>query len=283
MLLTSNKSIEDLVCVGLQQGALDKVVLIDRIKKMRPRTTKQGVYVALRNLESNEVVVIHNKKVSLDVRWLKQMNNFFTTAEQSYTGGDFLRGDFLSLKDGEKISYLFSSASETDKFWGHALVVLAESAIPKEEPVYIYNPHEWFLIAREKSEKESFSIITRKRKLLLTVGSRTPLDRAVAKEFDQGSSKYHMMDRPVFPKENYYLNIVGDFMIEVRIDPNTARLIGSIYNSTEKLDEEVKTELIKIVSSKGRSRLTIRRDSKKATELKKVLRKNFHFPVAVKV
>lgn len=278
MILTQNKSIEDLVCVELQHGPLDKVVLIERIKKHRSRTTKQGVYVALRNLENKEVVVVHNKKVSLDVRWLKQMNKFFAVAEQNYTDADFLRGDFLNLKDGEKIAYSFSSASETDKFWGHALVVLAESAIPKEEPVYIYNPHEWFLIAREKSEKESFSIITKRRRLLVTVGSKTPLDRVMSKEFDRDMSQYYMLEHPLFLKNNYYLNIVGDFMIEVKIDATIARRIETFYKEVEKLDDGAINELIKIVGSKGKSRLAILRDAKKAEKLKKTLGKNFYYP-----
>lgn len=279
MLLSKNKSIEDLVCTELQHGPLDKVTLIERIKKERPKTTKQGVYNVLRSLRNDDVVVIHSKKVSFNVKWLKQMDKFFTTAEQYYTDTDFVRGSFINLKDKEKITYSFSNASETDKFWGHALIILAESFIPNNEPVYIYNPHEWFLIARKNSERECFSLITKRRRLLVTVGGKTYLDSEVSKEFDHNMSQYHMLSNPMFSKNNYYFNIIGDFIIEVYIDKIISRLIENFYSKTENLNDEKVKELINIVENKGKSRLIISRDFKKADKLKKSLRKNFYIPI----
>lgn len=278
MLFGKEKSLESLICFLLQQGAIDTASLIREIQEQRPGTTKQGVYAALRHLRREEVVVLHNKKVSFNVRWLKRAEEFFAVAEQHYVEGDFGRDNFLNLKDGERISYFYSSPTETDKFWGHALVVLGESSISAEEPAYLYNPHEWFLIARRESERECFDIITKKRRLLLTASEKTPLDRAVATEFDGDRGQYHMLDAPLFAKNNYYFNIVGDFIIEVWIDPAIATQIESLYRRTEKLSDTTQQELAKIVAGKGRSRLTISRNAKKAERLKKMLRKNFYIP-----
>ena len=276
MLLINNSSIEDLVCAELQRGPIESTLLIEQIKKLRPNTTKQGVYAVLRQLRNAEVIVIHNKKVSFNVRWLKQVDQFFAVAAQNYTEGDLARDNFLNLKDGEKISYSFNSPTETDAFWGHALIVLAESNIPVSEPVYLYNPHEWFLIARQESERECIAIITKQRRFLLTAGSRTPLDKAVHKEFDDNMSQYEMLERSLFKKNNYYVNIVGDFLIEARIDLLIASQIDTLYRQTEKLDDGVVIKLKKIVGGKGRSKLSISRNSTKAEKIKKLLRKSFH-------
>jgi len=282
MLLGKENSIESLICTLLQQGAIDTASLIAEIRELRPKTTKQGVYAALRQLRREEIVVLHNKKASFNVRWLKQMDQFIKSAEQNYIESDFGRDNFLNLKDGEKISYFFSNPIDTDNFWGHALVILGESSVPSSEPAYLYNPHEWFLIARRESERECFDIITKKRRLLLTSGAKTPLDRAVAIEFDGDRGQYHMLDTPLFPKNNYYLNIVGDFIIEVWIDSSIAAQIESLYRETEKLGDDTAEKLIRIVAGRGRSKLAISRNAKKAERLKKMLRKNFYIPVIKK-
>lgn len=283
MLFGKEKSLENLICTLLQQGAVATTSLIEQIRDERPGTTKQGVYAALRQLRREEIVVLHNKKASFNIRWLKQTEQFFATAEQHYVHEDFGRDNFLNLKDGEKISYFYSSAGETDKFWGHALVILGESSVPSSEPAYLYNPHEWFLIARRESERECFDIITKKRRLLVTVGSNTQLDRAVAREFDGDRSQYHMLDAPLFEKNNYYFNIVGDFMIEVWINPTIAVQVDGIYNKSEKLDILTEQELTKVIVSRSRSKLMISRNAKKAERLKKLLRKNFYIPAQTKI
>lgn len=282
MLFTTDASIENLICTLLQQGPIETVSLIARIQEVRPKTTKQGVYAALRHLRREEVVVMHHKKASFNVRWLKQAEQFLAIAEQHYVAEDLGRDNFLNLQDGEKIAYFFSSPAETDKFWGHALILLGESSVPGDEPAYLYNPHEWFFIARRESERECFDIITKKRRLLLTASSRLPLDRAVANEFDGDRSQYHMLERPFFPKNNYYVNIVGDFIIEVWLDPGIAARVESLYRGTEKVDADTAGELLEIVSGKGRSKLAISRNAKKAERLKKLLRKNFYIPAAVR-
>ncbi len=279
MIFSKEGSIESLVCSLLQHGPVDTAALIPQIQEQRPKTTKQGVYAALRQLRKEEVVVMHHKKVSFNVRWLKQVGQFFVIAEQHYVAEDLGRDNFLNLRDGEKIAYFFSSPTETDKFWGHALILLGESSVPESEPAYLYNPHEWFLIARKESERECIAIIAKKRRFLLTAGANTPLDRAVADEFDGNLSQYHMLERPLFSKSNYYVNIVGDFLIEVWIDPDIAARIEAVYNGDEKNPEVVREKLIAIVGGKGRSRLQVSRNAKKAERLKWLLKKNFYIPV----
>ena len=158
------------------------------------------------------------------------------------------------------------------------MVLLSETLPNLNEPVYLYNPHEWFLLARRESELECIKLITQKRQFLLTVGGKTPLDHSVSGDFDGNKSQYYMADSPLFPKNNYYLNTVGDFIIEVRIDPSLAEQIKQLYAQTEKDITASKEQLKIIVHGKGRSKMTISRDRNKAEKFKKVLRKYFYIP-----
>ena len=274
MLLIDN-SIEGIIFESLNNGPIGTKILIDNVRKQRGSTTKQGVYLALRNLKKQEVVVIHNKQVSFNVRWLKNMENYFALAQRHYFDENIGQNNFLNLKGGEKITYSFNDTTQTDSFWWHALYLLSEAVEDLTEPAYLYNPHEWFFIARTESEIESLKTISKKRKYLVTASGNTVLDKYVAKYFDGKTSQYYMTGKQLFQKNNYYLNIVGDFLIEATIDPTVIKIIEDFYNRTTKVTEETHNELKRLVLIKSRSKLSISRNKKKAEKLKKIFQKYF--------
>lgn len=268
-------SLESHIFNLLQHGPQEPTKLLEQIRSIRPSTTKQGLYAVLRNLKKQEILVVHNKQAEFNIRWLNHMQDFFSIAQSFYTKGSSGVGNFLNLKEGEKITYSFSTPVQTDAFWWHALYILSESS-KTNEPVYLYNPHEWFLIARRQSELESIKLISSKKQFLLTAGGKTSLDKYVAGDFDGEKSQYFMADKFLFPKNSYYLNIVDDFLIEVWIDKNTALKIEKLYLAATGFNKEVEQQLKEIVSLKGKTKLTISRSSKKAAKLKKLFKKHFY-------
>jgi hypothetical protein len=136
--------------------------LLKQIQAERAGTTKQALYQILRKLKVDEVVIMRSKQVSLSHIWINKMADYFISAQRAYTAHETPSEDFLGLADGEKISYTFKSPAHTDMFWGHAFGILAE--VTGGEPLYIYNPHEWFILAREESEKNLFNELKEKKK-----------------------------------------------------------------------------------------------------------------------
>jgi hypothetical protein len=147
--------------------------------------------------------------------------------------------------------------------------------MPKGEPIYLYNPHQWFLLARTESET-----------LLLKQGEdeghpwyqyiahKTPLDD-FTKSFFKKPNLAHTQAKHYF-KENYYVNIFGDFLIEVVLDPKTEQAIDNFYQTHTQWNIQAQDEITKIVSHiKGRNKLTISRNAKKSGKIKKMLGKYF--------
>ncbi|MDB5259969.1 MAG: hypothetical protein JWN37_200 [Candidatus Nomurabacteria bacterium] len=277
MLLLSH-TVEDYICEALKEGPISTISLIEKIKANKPGITKQAVYLALRKLKQAEVIVIHNKKVSFNIRWLKNMNDFLRVSEMRHSLGDVSKDNFLNLSDGEKITYSFNNAHETDAFWWQALYMISEMVSKEAGPIYLYNPHEWFLFARRESELELLRIIAVKRRLLILSTHKTPLDLAVAKDFDGNRTQYYMHDKPLFPKNNYYYNVMGDFIIEVYIARQVIDAIEEIYSSSLSVNEEVIEKLKKTINIKGKTLLSISRNKKKAEKLKKEFYKHFYIP-----
>ncbi len=248
--------------------------LIEDLKVKRSGTTKQGVYAALRLLRKAEVVVLHKGQVSLNIRWLNSTAEYFTRAQYFYLQDAGKSGHFLNLKQGEKIRYFFQSPAVTDAFCIHVIYLLIDLT---GADFFGYNPHDWFLIGRRQSERDMMDYVVKKGRLyLMTVAGQSFLDKFVAGEFNGNQTQYYMSDKVLFEKNNYYLNIIGDFLIEVLIDQRSADNIGRLYGNTSSFSEDVTKQLKGIVESQGRSRLTITRNLKKADRLRRSLAKHFY-------
>ncbi len=273
--MLDSKKLNQYILEQLKYGPRVIVKLIEDIKKARAYTTKQGVYAALRELKKQEAVVTHHKQASLNLKWLNQQSAYFFTARSNYLS-DTGAGDFSQLNQGEKIAYYFMKPALTDAFWCHVIYILIERQ-KLRGPVFLYNPHCWFFVARPESERALRDYMTERRcQYLMTVYGQTPLDRYIKNEFDCSNSQYYMSPRAYFSRSNYYLNVIGDFLIEVWINPVIAQKIENLYQETKAVDGMIVKALSSIINSRGRSRLVISCDKKKAKILSQRLARNFY-------
>jgi hypothetical protein len=269
------KTVEDHLLLLLQKGSLGTADLLAKMQENRPGTTKQALYQTLRKLKNDETVILRSKKVSLSHVWINKMANYFATVQRHYGFNDQPGEDFLMLTDGEKVSYTFATPAHTDMFWGHAFGILTDNT-KEGGAICIYNPHEWFMVARHETERVLFDEIKNEgKKLYLLCGNKDPLDAHIANEFDGEFLHYYMHAVPLFPKNNYYLNIFDDFIIEAWLDPNVGNQIDSFYKQTMSFNDSVREKLQTIVNTKGKNKITISRNSKKANKLRGIFKKYF--------
>ncbi len=268
----ANQKLEDIILDELKSGPKKMSYLVIAADKRRPGTTKQGVYATLRSLRSGEKVVTHRGFASLSNLWLSRMIDFFSIARRNYLNGKAKDESFLNLADGEKAAYFFRDPVQTDAFWSHAFTVLNDVVSP-DKPLYLYNPHEWFILARADNESEIVrAVIARGRKYAMTIGQRTPLDSLTAKKISALGAECRLASAPIFPKENYYFNIFGDFLIEAYLDKKITEAIGRFFKTNPVWNETARKTLASIVSARGRSKLVISRNARKAARLAALLR-----------
>lgn len=266
--------IEDFIVNHLKTGPITCLELVEKVQKDRPKTTKQAVYAALRSLKSQEQILVFKGTASLDITWINQMASLLETTKNNYLRNNN-RGSFLNLEDKERIKYYFNDVHKADIFWTHAYYLLLEKLRP-EEPVFLYNPHEWFLIARNENEEAVIKTTIQKgNHFLLTSGGNTFLDKHVSKYFDGDKSQYNILPKSLFKENNYYLNIFGDFIIEAWLDKAISEKVEKLYTTTTQWSENVRTKAEKILNANGRMRIVISRNKKKTEKIKKYLRKGF--------
>lgn len=274
---TQKQPIEQLVLKTLQKGTTSTTGLIEKIFTLRPTTTKQGVYRVLRKLKDEEKIVIHGKYVSLNLHWIKNMNEFFSLAQFYYLPKVANLDWFLNVREKDKIVYFFKNLNLLDSFWSHIFHMFNEVMNPKE-PIFVYNPHEWFAYARQETEQTLIKTMKEKnRQVLITVSHNAPLDKELKKKFGSDILQYNISDKKYFEKPNYYFNIFGDCIVEVFIDQNIAKQIDKFFKKTNIFDDKAREELLEIVSKNGKNKLIISRNKNKSEKFKRILSKNFYF------
>lgn len=272
-------SIENEIISQLQKRSMTAMEILAVIQKDRPKTTKQAVYLAIRNLKGEEIITTHAKLVSLSRIWVGKMADFYAVARKQYAESAVADSGFLNLEEGDRISYSFKNPITTDVFWSHTLSVLADVAA-KGEPVLIWNQHEWFFLSHLESERALFKqMLSAGKQVFVLCANQDPLDKQVSKEFDGDRSQYHTLGKQLFEKSNYYVNVVGDFVLEVWLDEKVSKKIDQFYKSHKQFTEEAMREIQKITQEEGRTKLLISRNKKKAQKIKGLFTKYFHIKI----
>lgn len=282
MNLNNKNNISSIVLNILRDGPVKISDLIVKIKEIRKGTTKQGIYKVLSKLLNDEIIVISKKVVSLNILWLDKMYEFFTLAENAYSKVSFAPGQILSLSDGDRIQYSFKTTVFADSFWNHTLLLL-NKVIDPSEPLLIYNPHWWFIMGRENSEKILMRKITSYRQFLIAVAGNKPLDKIMFKYFDNNMSQYYLIGKNLFGINNYYVNIMGDILIEVWLNKTVSRAIENIYNQYTSINNEVINKIQNVINMKNRSKIVISKNTKKLKRIKNKLEKFFYIKKIKKI
>lgn len=264
----------------LRQGPLDTSVLVQRLQRREQRVTVQGIYKALRQLRVQQIVFLHHREATLNLRWLHELESFVLLAEHAYHDASASSGHFLHLQDGDRISYAFKNPIQVDAFWNHVLYSLFE-ALPKIDRWFAYASHCWFLLGR-REEELALQRFMRKRgiKYLFTVGHTLPLDRVIKHDFDGNQAQYAMLEAPLFQERvnhlGLVLNVIGPYLVEAHYDKQTVERIELFYRTTTKMTPEKTRELEAIVALPSRIKFVITRNEQKAEKLARQFGKRFY-------
>ena len=273
MNLLKPHSIEEYIVWMLRTGEKKTTQLLNEVQLAKKKLTKQGFYLALRKLKEEEIVVVYKKRVSLSSAWILRMQDWMDTVGRQYTVGA-KSFSIISLADKESISYTFSNSRNLDTFWGHAQNLILHHTLPSD-PIFSYDSHYWIYLARESLEKKLLQeMVKLKRQFLMTVGGSTPLDKLIRADFKSDYLQYNI-DK-VFDRSDYYSTIIGDFIIEVTLDPILVNRIEELYASHTSVTKDLSQELAVLLDKKGENKLKISHNKKRAQILRKKFEKNFY-------
>ena len=283
MINLGKDNIGNLIIDLLSNGSRKAIDVIIDIKAIKPGTTKQGVYRSLRDLIKEEIVIKYSKKVMLNQIWVNQLNEFVGKVDKNYLENyreKKPKNELDRMAEGDRIIYLFKSLDSFDTFWNHIFSMIVKKT-NRVAPLYLYNPHEWTALAREKSEKYMYGWIEKnKPKTFYAIGGNSDLDRVMRKNYSSDKIEFSTGDKMGF-ENNYYLAVLENYLIETYLDKKVSEQIEKIYESENKEDAAAE-EIRKIFAEKTKSKIIVSLNHEKARKLKNKFEKIFFIPKEIK-
>jgi len=269
----------DLILSLLNKGPQITVDMRTLFKKKGYIFSKQAFYKSLRKLLDEEAVIKQGQFISLSKQWILKKEKELTEIHVGYKTGSIAQAT-LSLHEGEHISYVVDSIKRLDLLLLENLHYVAEIAKPKI--VFIWDAHEFFVLARPK-QSELFLETMKKQKTLVVVAVEKPsaLDKnyILPKMSRSDYCLFGMSCKNPFTSRTFSVNIIGSIVITVVLGSKTRDRIGRLYSQKYENAYEVDVEIAKILSLKDRHKITIQKNSELAKKLKRKISSDFVIPV----
>lgn len=266
------------IITELVTGSKNSAVLVAKVAGAHDCSV-QSVYAVLRKLREQGIVLLNKKLLTLNIVWVEEQSELLKRARDTYLestdSGTF---SIETLEEGDRVTYQFKNPVLLDEMWGHTFMLLL-NRIQKEIPIMIYNPHSWFPLVRYASEKTIFqSLFDNGFRAYFSFGGQEELDRDICKKFVEPIGHSYSTGVELGLKKEKYINVVGDYMIEVELDEAVAEAINKYFSKYKKIEHSDAKELQEIVSKRGKNKLTLSRNSHKAQRLRSRLAKDFLIP-----
>lgn len=260
------ENIESQIIDMLIKGPLSPVFVVRSIIKEKG-VTKEAVYKSLRQLLQKEHVVKSGQKISLSNQWVIKMADKWKQAEMKYIG----KSNIQMLGDKSSVVYTCKTIDQLDSLWNHAILDILYTLNPKTT-LLLYSPHYWFPCLRNTSEYTLMHTIkNRGHRWLQLAGFTKMLDKDLKKYFPLDEIEYH----PANVNEKTYINVLGEYFIEVTLDKKANNYINKWYDKYSVFSNESITELEKVLKIKGVYKLKISKNKNKISKFKKIFNKYY--------
>ena len=271
MIGSRKQTIEDIIVETLARNPyITGPDLVSFIKVKRPQTTKQAVYAALSPLLRNEIVHKRKQEYFLTNTWMRYI---YELLKPEVTSND----EIFILEDGQSISYHFPNLLSCDKYWAHIFSLLIKKAY-EPKGVMLWYPHYIFLVGRNKVEQEIIDDHAQyKNTGYYSFGGATPIDQTIKKKYTSDYLRINTGADFGF-KNNYFLNVFGDIVVEVFLTMELSEKIENWYQSNPTIVRDNVAEFRKFFEEAYPIRMKISRNKKKAQQLRKKLSRDFYIP-----
>ncbi len=262
----NKETIESYIIDILIKSPLPRLSIVRKAMKQKS-VTKEAVYKSLRLLLMREVVVKSGKNISLSNQWIINMAKKWQEAEARYIG----KTNIMMLGEKSSVVYTCKTIDQIDSLWNHAILDISYT-LHSKTTLLLYAPHYWFPLIRGNSEHSLIKTLSsRGHRWLQLAGGENPIDKNLIKYDSLKGLEYYASKL----KENKYLNILGDYIIEVTLDKKASAFIDAWYKTHEKINEDAISALQKVLAIKGTYKIKIYKNQNKATFYKKMFSKYF--------
>jgi len=271
-----NNLIENAVVTELSKGSMASPRLVKKVS-IEQKVSFQGVYKAITFLEQRNVVTKTMMTLSLNILWLEQINSFAHSVSKNYILNEFK--DFLLLDEKEKVTYTFRDAEKLNNQWLHFVLIIAKKY--DADPIFIWNPHHWFVFAREQEESILFDWLnSNQKKTYLLIGNNFDLD-VEAKKLLLSEQVRVNLDPHANLKSDKYFVVIGDYIMTTTYSPEFIAEVATIFKDYKR-DSYLKiSDLQTLISQPLKGKIVMEKNKAKALKLSRQISKDFFLEKSV--
>jgi len=222
--------------------------------------TLQGVYKELKKLDKEGILLKVDKKFSLRLPWALEFTSLAQKIEQAYLSPKYKA---LLPEDNKKEIWHFDNLFKLNDLWAQILLALVEQS--KEKVILGWNPHTWFHLAESKEEERYLkSLELSNAKLYLIIGGNHYLDKWAEKYLKKDYIKYSFGKSGFQEERSKYINIVGDYVLTVKLDQDITDTIEYLYETTPSEERMNISQIVSIFNKKVKASIWLEKDNEKA-------------------
>ncbi|MBI2409864.1 hypothetical protein HYV30_02360 [Candidatus Kaiserbacteria bacterium] len=264
MLYSKDIELEDKVIESLAAGSMSINAIHSRLGK-DTKVSLRAVYKAIDKLRKAGVLLKAGKRVLIDQEWAKRVEEKFNAIVPAFL-----------LQKGERAVYSFTSIENLDAFW-KTIVLPLERSVPNGE-IFFYNPHNFwaYMPARKESEDAYYRHFAETNRFgFFTVGGDTAADIEFKRAYQNDRLQIDLQPIAALGRRDH-ITVVGPFIITVRLAKGIAERIDELYASGEGI-EYLLLAISQTCERPGKVRFVLENNPARASELRRLLAKNFYF------
>ncbi|MCB1559043.1 MAG: hypothetical protein KDJ50_09005 [Alphaproteobacteria bacterium] len=234
--------------------------------------TLQAVYKELRGLIHDGVVHKIGKEYAISGVWILQLQAFAAGLSKTRFSLDSHTPD---LPPEEKQTWTFANLLDLNDLWAHQCLMLCK--MTGEKDVYAWNPYLWwYFFQSDKEDRLNKTLRLLGVRFFAVTGGASFLNLWGETFIKKNDNHFFVRGPGAFCDQmsvNY--NVIGDYIISVRLSPKTHKAIHSLYAETKKFEDIDMSKLITMMTREGKATLKIEYSPKKAEKLRKSLKNMF--------
>lgn len=269
MILGAKTTLTDQVLVNILKGNSTATDIQSGLKTDGNSVTIQGIYKALRELISENIILKQGKKYFINNKWRNDVEKIITQRSR------------FKLQPGEEIKYKFKKIENTDIFWKNVFDDISDEI--GKFPVFHFNPHQFWILIKERrqSELDYYNSLDKKNIFDYTlIGGETEFDNNAKKLLTSKYHQLHVDDETSFNNRDH-ISVFKDYIIVTRLPNSFVVAIDGLYKKC-KSEEELAIGLEKVFKKSGNISIVIKNNSEKAKKLRKAISRDFYIQKELK-
>lgn len=257
---------ENWIFEKLKQGP---VLVPELIKTRNIKATPEAIYLGIRNLVKDKLVIKNGKQLSLDLMTVEKFSRELETILDNYKTNKKLH-TIVGLAEGESAVYRFNNYESFDRFWNQVSLEYIRSVQNKEGTPYIIldSTYYWWLLY----PRESFLFLDLLKKHnfepMLMFDERISFPPGLVSKIRSSGAQVAFGSTGKYFKA---YNVFGDYIIEITYPAETYQMLLVLFKDKRMTIDQAR----KLVETMSPLKVKLQRNKKKAALLLKNHSKGF--------